>query len=393
MDATPSLETLLLYADADPDEPDLAPPIHQSTPFAAADEAEFAAMNSDPRHERYYRRYGNPSQARLERVLAAIEGAEACLATASGMGAVSTIVLGLLASGDHIVGQRSMYGGTLSLLQHLGPRLGIEATLVDQTDPAAFERAARPDTKLFLLETPSNPLLQVTDIAAVSRLARDMGALTCVDNTVATPVNQRPLDHGADLVMHSVTKALSGHADVLAGAILGRRELIDRIWATHLVVGAVISPFDAWLALRGLRTLGMRVERQNRNADAVAAFLAGHPAVRAVNHPGLAGHPQHDLVKRQMTGPGGLLSVELRGGAEAAERFIAALRLPVRAPSLGGVRSLVVRPAAMWAQEMTDAELAAAGIAPGLVRLAVGLESAQDLVADVAQALTAATGS
>jgi methionine-gamma-lyase len=174
---------------------------------------------------------------------------------------------------------------------------------------------------------------------------------------------------------------------VLAGAILGNRDLIDRIWATHLVVGAVISPFDAWLALRGLRTLGMRVERQNRTATAVATFLAGHPAVRTVNHPGLAGHPQRDLVERQMTGPGGLLSVELRGGAGAAERFIDAVRLATRAPSLGGVRSLVVRPAAMWAQEMTADEVAATGIAPGLVRLAVGLESEADLIADIERAL------
>lgn len=380
------LETLLLYADADPAEPDLAPPIHQSTPYAAADAAEFAAMNSDPRHQRYYRRYGNPSQARLEGVLAAIEGAPACLATASGMGAASTIVLALLRGGDHVVAQRSMYGGTLSLLQHLAPRLGIEATLVDQTDPGAFERAARPNTKLFLLESPSNPLLQLTDIAAVAGLARGMGALTCVDNTIATPVNQRPLEHGADLVLHSVTKALSGHADVLAGAVLGRRELIDRIWATHLVLGSVISPFDAWLALRGLRTLVMRVERHNRTAAAVAAFLAGQPGVRAVNYPGSPEHPQRDLVARQMTGHGGLLSFELPDAA-AADRFIAALRLVAHAPSLGGVRSLVVRPAAMWAQEMSAEEVAAAGVAPGLVRLAVGVESEADLIADIEQAL------
>jgi methionine-gamma-lyase len=384
------LETLLLHADADPDEPDLAPPIHQSTPFAAADAAEFATMNDDPRHERYYRRYGNPSQARLEKLLAAAEGGEACLATASGMGAMSTIVLGLVGSGEHIVAQRSMYGGTLSLLQHLAPRLGIEATLVDQTDVDAFEQATRSNTRLFLLESPSNPLLRITDIAAVAALARGVGALTCVDNTIATPVNQRPLDHGADLVMHSVTKSLSGHADVLAGAIIGRRETVDRIWATHLVLGSVISPFDAWLTLRGLRTLVMRVERHNRNADAVAAVLAGRPGVRAVNHPGSPDHPQRDLIARQMTGHGGLLSVELDGGAAAAERFIDALRLPVRAPSLGGVRSLVVRPAAMWAQEMSDEELAEAGVAPGLVRLAVGLENEQDLIADVEQALAAA---
>jgi cystathionine beta-lyase/cystathionine gamma-synthase len=389
MDASISLETLLLHADADPTDGAIAPPIYHSTPFAAATADDFDAMTSQPRHERYYRRYGHPTQARLEGVLAAAEGAEACLATASGMGAASTIVLGLLASGDHVVAQRSMYGGTLSLLQHLAPRLGIEATLVDQVDTTAFERAARPNTKLFMLETPSNPLLQVTDISAVSALARDLGALTCIDNTVATPVNQRPVEHGVDLVMHSVTKALSGHADVLAGAILGRGELIDRIWETHIIVGSVIGPYDAWLALRGLRTLVMRVERQNRTATAVAGFLAGHPAVRAVNYPGLATHPQHDLARKQMSGYGCLLSFDLVGGATAAEKAIASLRLAVRAPSLGGFRSVVVRPAAMWTQEMTADQLAAAGIAPGLVRLAVGLEAETDLISDLAQALEA----
>ncbi|MGK4585168.1 trans-sulfuration enzyme family protein [Kitasatospora sp. HPMI-4] len=390
MDTAMTLETLLVHADADDGEPDIAPPIHQTVPFASASAEDFEELSSATRAQRFYRRYGNPTQARLEKVLAAVEGAEAALATASGMGAISTTVLSLVGAGDHIVAQRSMYGGTLSLLQDLAPRLGIETTLVDQTDTAAFERALRPNTKLIMLETPGNPLLQITDLEAVAGLARDRGIPTLADNTVATPVNQRPLDHGVDLVMHSVTKAVSGHSDVLAGIVLGRSDLVDRIWQTHTLIGSVISPHDGWLALRGLRTLAMRVEHQNRTALALARFLEDHPAVAKVNHPGLPGHPQHDLAKRQMRGFGGLLSFELRGGSDTAERLLAALRVPARSASLGGVRSLVVRPAAMWGQELTEEQLAEAGVPPGLVRFAVGLESETDLIADLERGLAAA---
>ena len=385
-----SLETLLLYADADPDESALAPPIHQSVPFSAASAEEFTAMSQEPRHDRFYRRFGHPTQGRLEEVMAAAEGAEAGLATASGMGAITTTALALLSRGDHVVAQRSMYGGTLTFLQDVLPRFGVEATLVDQADHGAFERATTPATKLIMLESPSNPLLRLTDLDAVTAFARERGILTTIDNTIATPVNQRPLDHGVDLVLHSVTKAVSGHSDVLAGIVLGRAELVERIWRTHIVLGAVLSPFDAWLALRGLRTLAMRVEKQNSTALAVAEFLADHPAVAGVNYPGLPGHPQHDLAKRQMRGFGGLLSFELRGGRQAAENLISALRLPVHAASLGGVRSLVVRPAAMWAGELTEEQLDAAGVPAGLVRFAVGLEAEADLVADLDRGLAAA---
>lgn len=382
------LDTLLLHADETTDS-GIVPPIHQSTPFAAASAEQFADMSQRPRHERFYRRYGSPTQARLEEVVAGIEGAEAGLATASGMGAISTAFLALLSAGDHVVAQRSMYGGTLGLLQGLGPRMGINATLVDQTDMSAFERAITPRTKLVMIETPSNPLLQLTDVGAIAALARARGILTLADNTVATPVNHRPLDDGIDIVMHSVTKALSGHSDVLAGMVLGRRELIERIWETHIVVGSVISPLDAWLALRGIRTLAMRVDRQNRTALSLARFLAGHPLVAGVNYPGLADHPQHDLAKRQMRGFGGLLSFELEGGYQAAEKLISALRVPNRSASLGGAHSLVVQPAAMWAQDLTADEIAEAGVPPGLVRLSVGLEAEADLREDFVQALGA----
>lgn len=391
MDDSFTLETLLLHADADDDaEPGIAPPIHASVPFSAATAEEFAELSAEPRHERFYRRYGNPTQARLERLIAEAEGAEAALATASGMGAVSTTLLTLLSAGDHVVAQHSMYGGTLGFLRDVAPRLGIEVTFVDQADTPAFARALRPNTRLVMLETPSNPLLRVTDLRAVAELARDRGILTMADNTVATPVNQRPLECGVDLVMHSVTKSLSGHSDVLAGIVAGSRELIERIWQTHILVGAVVSPYDAWLALRGLRTLVMRVERQNAGALALARFLQSHPGVAAVNHPGLPEHPQHELAARQMRGFGGLLSFEPHGGREAAERLLSALRLVRRSPSLGGYRTLAVRPAAMWAIELTDEQLTEAGVPPALIRVAVGLENPDDLVADFERALAAA---
>jgi cystathionine beta-lyase/cystathionine gamma-synthase len=397
MDITTTLDTLLVHADVDDAlEPAVVPPIHQSAPFAAGSAEEFGAMHGTPRSARSYRREGNPTQARLEDVVAAVEGAEAALATASGMGAMTATVLGLLDSGDHVIGQRHMYGGTLSLLQTVAPRLGVRATLVDQTDPAAFARAIRPETKLIMVESPSNPLLQLTDVAAVAALARDHGILTVADNTVATPVNHRPLADGVDLVVHSVTKALSGHADVLAGLVLGPAGLIERIWRAHTVFGAVISPFDAWLALRGLRTLPIRIARLNETALTLARHLAGHPAVARVDYPGLPGHPQHDLAARQMRGYGGLLSFEPHGGAAAAERVYDALRLPARAASLGGVRSLVALPDRMWTNELTGEQRAAAGLPPGLIRYAVGLEGAPDLIADLDHALsqveTTATG-
>ncbi|MFF8917945.1 trans-sulfuration enzyme family protein [Streptomyces sp. NPDC015032] len=385
MDSFLALETLLAHADSDPEDLSVAPSIHQGVNYSAATAEDFDALNEQSRPPHYYRRYGNPTQARLERVVAAAEGAEAALATASGMGAITTAMVALLSQGDHVVAQHSMYGGTLSLLRDVAPRFGVEVTFVDQTDTDAFARALTPDTRLIMLETPSNPLLRLTDVNAVTALARARGILTFADNTVATPFNQRPLEQGVDLVMHSVTKAISGHADVQAGIVLGSGELIERLWKAHTMVGSVISPFDAWLALRGLRTLSLRAERQNRCAQAVAEFLAGHPAVRAVNYPGLPGHPQHDLAERQMRGFGGLLSFELRGGRPVAEQLISALRLPVRSPSLGGTRSTLVRPAAMWSNELTEEELAEAGVPAGLIRFAVGLEHEADLIADLGQ--------
>jgi cystathionine beta-lyase/cystathionine gamma-synthase len=264
---------------------------------------------------------------------------------------------------------------------------------VDQTDAEAFARALRPETKLMIVETPSNPTLALTDLAAVAALARARGIITLADNTFASPVNQRPRELGIDLVVHSATKYLGGHSDLIAGAVAGPKELVDRIWEISIVLGACASPFNAWLLLRGLRTLPLRVERQCATALALARYLESHPAVARVHYPGLASHPQHALAKRQMKAFGGVLSFELVGGYHAARRFVTALQLATQAVSLGGVETLAVHAASVWEGSLTPEQIEQAGVSPALVRLAAGLESAADLIVDVDRALAPATQS
>jgi methionine-gamma-lyase len=383
------VSTRLIHAD-EPHRPPhaLTPPIAQPTNAAIADADEFAAAATTPLHPGFYNRHGNANHQQAAAILAELEHADVGLLTSSGMGAATTAILTLLKAGDHVIGQRSIYAGVTSWMLNLMPRFGVESTIVDQTDPQAFESAFRPNTTLVLLETPSNPRLEVTDLQAVTAIARRHGALTLCDNTFATPINQRPRDHGVDLVWHSATKYLGGHADLMAGAILGDEATIERLWDTAQTAGAVLSPFNAWLLLRGLRTLELRVERHNHNAQTLAEHLAQHPKIAAVYYPGLPAHPGHATAKRQMSGYGGVLAFELHDGYEAADAFIANLKLAKRAASLGHVGSLVVHPAAMWGHTLTPEQLADAGVAPGLVRFATGIEHADDLVEDVLQALT-----
>ena len=327
--------------------------------------------------------------AEAEGLIRALEGAEACLLTASGMGAISTAVLGLTRQGDHVVAQRSHYMGTAQLIGEVLPGFGIDVTLVDQADQAALERAVRPGTRLVIVETPSNPLLALTDLAHISEIAGRVGALSICDNTIGTPVNQRPLRLGIDIVVHSATKFLGGHHDLMAGAILASNNLVDQIWRKHVVFGSVADPFAAWLLMRGLRTLPLRVQRQNQSAMQVAEYLQRHSEISRVHYPGLASHPQHALACRQMSGFGGLLSFELTGGYEAGRRFINAMRLPARAVSFGGYESLATQPAAMWSGAIGDRAAQAAGITPGLIRFAVGLEHPSDLIEDLERTLSA----
>jgi methionine-gamma-lyase len=382
------ISTTLIHGDEDArPHGAVTPPIAQGTNWAADSGDEFRLSADQPLHPAFYNRHGNPNHEQVAAVVAALEGAERALLTSAGMGAVATAVLTLVSAGEHVVGQRSMYAGVTNMMLNLLPRLGIECTEVDQTDVDAFEAAMRPDTSLVLLESPSNPRLEITDLRAVAEVARRHGALTLADNTFATPVNQRPLELGADLVWHSATKYLGGHADLMAGVVAGSRELIERIWDTSLMTGTVLSPFNAWLLLRGLRTLSLRVERHNENGMALARALEGHPAVSRVYYPGLPSDPGHAVAARQMTGFGGVLAFELEAGYEAADAFIAQLRLASRAASLGNVSSLVVHPAAMWAHALTPAQLESAGVSPGLVRFATGIEHQDDLVEDAIGAL------
>jgi methionine-gamma-lyase len=365
----------------------VAPPIYQTSTFRGQSAEDFAIRAGEPRHAEFYTRYGNPTLSQAEAVLASLEGAESALMSASGMGAVTSSVLTFVHQGAHIVAQREHYGGTLNLLRDLLPRFGVEVTQVDQTDLSAFERAIQPNTKLILVESPSNPLMTITDLRAVAEIAKARGIVTLADNTFATPLNQRPLELGIDLVFHSATKYLGGHSDLVAGVVLGEASLVEKIWSNHVIIGAALGPFDAWLLLRGLRTMPMRVRQHNENALALASFLERHPAVKQVFYPGLESHPQHELASRQMSGFGGMLSLELQGGYDAADRLLSSLRLVTRAASLGGVESLAVHPASNFLHYMSLEESAKIGIVPGLVRVSAGLEGQGDLIADFEQAL------
>jgi methionine-gamma-lyase len=383
-----SIETRLIHIDRELNSSSaVAPPIFQTATFRGDSAQDFATRASQPRHPEFYTRYGNPTLHQVESVLASLEGAEAALVTASGMGAVGATVLTIVSAGDHVVAQENHYGGTLNLLKTFLPKFGVTVTHVDQRDPSAFERALRPNTRLILLETPSNPVMTLTDLRSVSSLAKTRGITTLIDNTFATPINQKPLDLGVDLCFHSATKYFGGHSDLIAGAVMGSAEWITKIWNSHVILGAALGPFDAWLMLRGLRTLSLRVRQHNENSLALAQFLEGHKSVKIVHHPGLKSHPQHDLAKRQMSGFGGMLSFEVKGGFEAADRCLSRLRLASRAASLGGVETLAVHPASNFLHYMTLEEAAKIGLAPGMLRVSVGLEGIGDLIADFDQAL------
>ena len=381
-------DTEVLHADGDlRSDSALVPPIHYSATFVAGDAGEFAEMSASSRHTRYYTRYGNPLHERVARIVARLEGTETALVTGSGMGAISTTLLALLKAGDHVIAQGRHYMSTTKLCDELLPRYGVEVSFVEQADPGAFEKALRPNTRLVMLESPANPTLVLTDLAAIAAIMKPRGILTVADNTFASPLNQRPHELGIDIVVHSATKYLGGHHDLTAGVVCCSETLAETIWATHITLGAVLSPMDAWLLLRGLRTLSLRIERINRNALALASFLESHPAIERVFYPGLPSHPQHELALRQMTGHGAVIAFAVRGGYEATSRFVSALEVPTQAVSLGGVDSLAVHTAAMWSGTMNEAQMKAAGIPPNFVRFSVGIEHIDDLTADVDRAL------
>jgi methionine-gamma-lyase len=366
----------------------VSPPIWQTTTFSAETAEDFAEIAVATKPAEFYTRYGNPNHKMVEETLAALEGGEAALVAGSGMGAIFAGIAGNLQTGDHVVAQLNHYAGATALLKEFLPRWGIEVTFVDQTITSQFADAIRPQTKLIYVETPVNPVMQITDLRSIVQLARQHSGITTIcDNTFATPINQRPLELGIDAVVHSATKYIGGHHDVTAGVLVGSTEMVERTWKFALVAGATLSPFDAWLLLRGLRTLGLRVERHNQNGMALAKFLERSSKVSRVHYPGLESHPQHKLAKSQMSGFTGMLSVELRGGYAAADRLISSLELATRAASLGGFETLVVHPASMWSLQLSRELREQTGINEGLVRISVGLEDETDLLRDFERAL------
>lgn len=334
---------------------------------------------------KFYSRYANPTVRSFEEAVAALEGAGDAIAFASGMGAISSVILALCSSGDHIVAQRQLYAGTLAFLQGPCQRFGIETTFVDARRPGAFAAAVRPGkTMMVLAETPSNPRLDIVDLDELGSLR---GPITVVDSTLATPIGQQPLAHGVHLSLHSATKGIAGHNDATLGVVAGERELTDAIWAYSVLHGATPSPFDALNGLRGIRTLAVRTRHQADSAQFLAESLVDHPAVAIVHHPGLPSYPQYDLAKRQMRHMGTLLSIDLRGGREAAERFLASIRLARVATSLGGPETLICHPATSTHASYSTDEAEFAGVTPGLLRISVGLEDPHDLLRDLLAAL------
>jgi len=344
------------------------------------------------RHKGYeYSRSGNPTRAALETCLAALEGGERALAFASGL-AATTAVLSTLRPGDEVAAAADLYGGTFRLLERVFKPWGLVPRYTEDASPDGFAAILSPATKLIWIETPTNPLLQVLDIAALAGLAHAHGALLAVDNTFASPYLQQPIEHGADVVIHSTTKYLGGHSDVIGGAVIGRRDLLEPIAFYQNAAGGVPGPFDAWLVLRGIKTLAVRMERHSSNARALASWLAEQPQVQRVYYPGLRAHPNHEVARRQMRDFGGMISVRLKGGADAARRLLTGTELFSLAESLGGVESLIGHPATMTHASIPAEVRAARGVDDGLVRLSVGIEDVDDLRDDLRRALCLAAG-
>ena len=368
----------------------LTAPIYQTSTFVF-DSAEQGGKRFALEESGYiYSRLGNPTNTVVEEKVALLEGAEACVSTASGMGAISATFWTILQNGDHVVASDTLYGCTFALLNHGMPRASVDVTFVDMNDLDAVKKAMKPNTKMVYVETPANPTLKIVDIESVAAIAHEVdGCLVVADNTFCTPYISRPLEMGADVVVHSATKYLNGHGDVIAGFVCGSAEFIAqvRLFGIKDMTGAVLSPFDAFLIARGMKSLPIRMEKHCANAMEVAAFLEGHPAVESVSYPGLKSFPQYDLAKKQMRLPGGMISFELKGGKKAGGTVMDSVKLCKLAVSLGDAETLIEHAATMTHSPYTPEELKAAGISEGLVRWSVGLEDAADIIADLKQAL------
>ncbi|WP_186116699.1 O-succinylhomoserine sulfhydrylase [Burkholderia gladioli] len=394
MDDSLSLETLAVRAGtlrSEYNEHSEALFLTSSFCFTSAQDAATRFANSEDNYT--YSRFTNPTVTMFQDRLAALEGGEACIATASGMAAIMSVVMSALQAGDHLVSSRSLFGSTLGMFSQIFSKFGITTTFVDPTDLNAWREAVRPETKMFFLETPSNPLTELADIAAISTVAKEAKALFVVDNCFCSPALQQPLKLGADVVMHSATKFLDGQGRVLGGALVGSKEFITgKVFPFVRSAGPTLSAFNAWVLLKGMETLSLRVERQSANALEIARWLEQHPAVKRVFYPGLASHPQHEIAKRQQKAGGAVVSFELKGDTPEAQRanawrVIDNTRVASITANLGDTRTTITHPATTTHSRITPEARAAAGISEGLIRLAVGLESAEDLCRDLARGL------
>jgi len=369
---------------------ELDPTVHGAVVLPIFQTAMYETGGGEDYHDiRYIRLNNSPNHQVLHDKLASLEGAEAGLVTASGMAAISTALLTVLGAGDHLLAQDVLYGGTHSMIVHDFPKLGIEVDFVDGADPDSWESKRKPNTKAIYVETISNPLISVPALDQVPAFAKANGLVSLIDNTFASPVNYRPAEHGYDLSLHSATKYLNGHNDIVAGAVVGDGELVEQVRHKLNHLGGSLDPHACFLLNRGIMTLALRIARQNESALAIARFLEEHPGISRVNYAGLVSSPHHERAKASLDGFGGMLSFELGGGADAAQRMLDRATIPMIAPSLGGVESLLTRPATTSHQSLSPEARAAIGIGDGLVRMSVGVESPDDLIDDLGNALEA----
>ncbi len=373
--------------DSDTTADSVAIPIYETSSFSF-DSAEQGAARFAGKEEGYiYTRLGNPTIRALERSVAELENGEDARACASGMAAITTTLMSIVKKGDHVVATDCLYGGTLKLFLDILPKFGIDFTLIDSSDASNIKAAVRENTRLIYIETPSNPTLKLTDIRETVKIATEFGLLTVVDNTFMSPCFQRPIEFGADIVIHSLTKYLSGHSDVIGGIVVGSRSFLKTFDPIFKNTGPTLGPFEAWLTLRGIKTLPIRMEKHNENAILIAGFLEEHLKIERVYYPGLKSHSQHDLAKRQMGAFGGVLCFQVRGGLEAGIKLINSMKLCTLAVSLGSVETLISHPASMTHSLITREERLKAGITDNLMRLSVGIENVEDIMQDLEQAL------
>lgn len=383
------IETDVVHGGQHPDKETgaLSPPIYQTSTFAFRDADHGARLFKGEEKGHIYTRISNPTIELLARKIAFLESAEAGLIFASGLAAIYNVVVNLVGSGLNVVSDDTIYGGTYTLFKNVLPKLGIKVVFVDASDVGQLTDAVNKETKLIFIETPANPTLKIIDIVKCAEIARNNNTPLCVDNTFATPYLQKPIAMGADIVVHSATKYFGGHGDIIGGVTVGKHEFIDKLWKDAKDIGASISPFNAWLILRGLKTLAVRMERHCANAQKIAEFLIQNEKIEKTYYPGLKSHPGHDIASKQMRGFGGMVGFDVKGGKKAGKSLMNSVKLCILAVSLGDVDTLIEHPGSMTHSGYTEEELKECGINPGFVRLSVGLEHADDLIDDFKQAL------